>query len=69
MAGKGWTWTWQRWSLRIPEGPDALDQPRRPGAQRGAWERRVPPGSRPIDSLNEPARDGILQYLETRREQ
>ena len=43
--------------LRIPEGPDALDQPRPPGPQRGAWERRVPPSSRPVRG-----REEAMQY-------
>ena len=49
------------WPLRIPEGPDALDQPRPPGSQRGAWELRVPPGSRPVRG-----REEAMQYRQVR---
>jgi hypothetical protein len=41
------------WPLRLPKVPDALNQPRPPGSQRGAWERRVPPGSRPVRGREE----------------
>src|ERR1700687_107394 len=49
------------WPLRIPEGPDATDPPRPPGSQCGAWERRVPPGSRPVRG-----REEAMQYHQLR---
>ena len=60
--GDGVHWTWQRCGrYEVPEGPDALDQPRPPGSQRGAWERRVPPGSRPVRG-----REEAMQYHQLR---
>jgi hypothetical protein len=60
--GDGVHWAWL---LRIPDGPDALDQPRPPGFRRGAWERRVPPGSRPVRGPAEASGDLICEALES----
>ena len=61
MADKGWTWMAAVWSLQVPEGPGALDQLLPTGSQRGAWERRVPPGSRPVRG-----REEAMQYHQWR---
>src|SRR6478736_8381094 len=51
------------WPLRLPEGPGTHDQPRPPGAQRSAWERRVPPGSRPARGREEATQYHQLRIL------
>ncbi len=57
--GDGVHWTWQRCGRY--EYRKVLMHSTNPGSQRGAWERRVPPGSRPVRG-----REEAMQYHQLR---